>query len=132
MTWIFENFTRDEFKCQCGCGAADVDYNFVATLQKIRTAYGRSLTVSSGYRCPEHNANVSSTGLRGPHTTGKAVDIRISGSDALSLMKIALAEPLITGAGIQQKGPWSSRFIHLDTLTAEDPGKYPRPHCWSY
>ena len=58
------------------------------------------MPITSGYRCPLHNSNVSSTGLRGPHVTGKAADIAVMGEDAHRLLRIALADPVITGVGI--------------------------------
>ncbi|MEO5330361.1 MAG: D-Ala-D-Ala carboxypeptidase family metallohydrolase, partial [Magnetococcus sp. THC-1_WYH] len=51
-------------------------------LENLRREFNRPMPVSSGYRCPMHNARVSKTGFSGPHTTGQAVDIVISGEDA--------------------------------------------------
>ena len=128
MSWTFENFTRAEFACRC-CDKPEMDVDFVAALQRIRTAFGKAMPITSGYRCPLHNSNVSKTGLRGPHVTGKAADIAVMGADAHKLLCIALADPAITGLGIAQRGAPASKFIHLDAL---DPGNYPRPTVWSY
>ena len=81
MTWTFENFTRGEFACAC-CDKSEMDLDFVAALQRIRTEFGKAMPITSGYRCALHNSNVSSTGLRGPHVTGKAADIAVMGEDA--------------------------------------------------
>jgi zinc D-Ala-D-Ala carboxypeptidase len=124
----YPNFSRSEFECQCGCGRADMDPEFMHTVQGLRIAVGHSLRVTSGYRCPKHNNNVSSTGLDGPHTTGKAVDFGINRTQAYWLMVHALGAG-ITGLGFNQKG--GKRFLHLDTLT-EDEGHFPRPTIWSY
>jgi uncharacterized protein YcbK (DUF882 family) len=80
------------------------------------------MIVTSGYRCPEHNQNVSSTGPDGPHTTGKAVDIGVSGTDAYDLALLAM-QMGVKGIGINQKG--TGRFIHFD---------FARPQftIWSY
>lgn len=90
--------------------------------------FGRPLPIVSGYRTPEHNQQVSDTGANGPHTQGRAADIKVYGADALELIALAVAAGF-TGIGVQQKGPMSSRFLHCDDLEAPD---YPRPGCWSY
>ena len=97
-------------------------------LQALRDTLGFPLFVTSGYRSPRYNAAVSSTGLNGPHTTGFAVDISISGEDAFSLLKAALSMEF-TGIGVQQKGPHGRRFIHLDCLPRS---RALRPWVWSY
>lgn len=104
-----------------------MDADFVARLDALRDSYGLPMTVTSGYRCPVHNQRVSTTGAAGPHTTGKAVDIAVSGRNAYALLRLAY-EYGFTGIGINQKG--ASRFVHLDTLT--DAAGQPRPWVWSY
>ena len=121
---VYPNFGRDEFVCKCGCGRADMDPLFVSKLQSIRTDTGLPMTITSGYRCPEHNQMVSSSGKDGPHTTGKAADISCRGETALAFLKAAL-EHRFQGIGVQQKG--GGRFIHLDMVQ--------RPYgraLWSY
>ncbi len=98
-------------------------------LQAIRDALGSPLAVSSGYRTPEYNAEVSKTGLDGPHTTGQAADIRIYGRRALLLIASAIKLGM-TGIGIAQLGALRKRFIHLDDLP-DAPGR-PRPWLWGY
>jgi zinc D-Ala-D-Ala carboxypeptidase len=66
----WKNFSLDEFKCSC-CGLVDIHSDLLDLLQKARNTLG-PLQINSAYRCPEHNNSVSSTGLSGPHTTGKA------------------------------------------------------------
>jgi uncharacterized protein YcbK (DUF882 family) len=101
---------------------------FVQALERIRVAYGNSMFVTSGYRCPKYNGLVSSTGQNGPHTTGKAADIHVYGVSAYKLLQYALIEPAITGIGINQRGPYSGRFIHLDAIDDTEI----RPRVWSY
>jgi len=123
------NFTPDELACKCGCGRADMDATFMRKLQMVRDEFG-PMQISSGFRCPEYNAKVSGTGEDGPHTTGKAADIRCSGHAAHRLLAIA-SKNLFPGIGISQKGAHGSRFIHLDQL---EPGeaKGARPWVWTY
>lgn len=123
------NFTRAEFQCRCGCGRADMDPAFMDLLQRLRTKCGFPFTISSGYRCPDHNASVSRTGRSGPHTTGGACDVRVSGDRAYRLLSEALALGL-TGIGVSQKGRHGGRFIHLDSLPNGE--RQPRPWIWSY
>lgn len=126
MAWKY--FQLDEFKCHCGCGRNLIEENFVDKLEKLRTDFGAPLVVSSGYRCPEHNARVSSTGRTGPHTTGRAVDFLVERAEAYILLEVALDSHQFTGIGVNQKG--AGRFIHLDDLQ-NGPGQ-PRPTVWSY
>tara|TARA_R100001082_G_scaffold31283_1_gene15896 strand:- start:1160 stop:1561 length:402 start_codon:yes stop_codon:yes gene_type:complete len=123
------NFTPDEFACQCGCGRADMDATFMKKLQMVRDEFG-PMQISSGYRCAEHNAKVSSTGETGPHTTGKAADIRCSGHSAHRLLMLA-AKNLFPGIGVSQRGLNASRFIHLDQLEPGD-SNGARPWVWTY
>lgn len=121
-------FKRSEFDCK-HCGQNLMVQEFMDRLDALRGLYGRPLIVSSGYRCPDHNARVSSTGRTGPHTTGRAADLAVTHRDAYELLALALAPGAgFTGVGINQKG--TGRFIHLDDLPAA-PGQ-PRPTLWSY
>lgn len=122
-----EHFKDYELKCK-HCGENHMKPEFLDSLEDIRRAYGRAMTVSSGYRCPTYNARKSSTGLSGPHTTGSAIDIAISGKDAYLLVRLAMIHGM-KGIGIKQKGPWSGRFIHMDMCEQDN---IPRPRIWSY
>ena len=121
-------FKKYEFMCHCGCGDAWMDADFVGLLDRLRDNYGHPLTLSSAKRCPEHNEAVSSTGANGPHTTGKAVDVLISGPDSYALLHYAYLMGF-SGLGVKQHGNWDERFLHVDTLTPDDG---PRPRLWSY
>lgn len=127
---MYKYFSTKELACQCGrCGRGERDMSpsFMAKLEAIREEIGCPLHVSSAYRCKVHNAAVSGTGFTGPHTTGRAVDIRISHGQAFDLVSLAKKHGM-TGIGVSQKG--NSRFIHLDDLTEKD--GFPRPNIWSY
>lgn len=121
-------FTRDEFDCACGECENEIDHEFVSKLDQLRHILGFPMRVNSGYRCPEHNAKVSSTGLTGPHTTGKAADISVQFGPAYHLVNNALGLGF-TGIGVKQHGPTAGRFIHLDMLPTEGNA---RPRIWSY
>lgn len=119
-------FSRKEFECPCGCGKADMDQDSLEMFYLMRKACEFPWIITSGYRCPGYNMQISSTGAEGPHTTGKAMDIAISGEKAHQLITLA-ANFGIKGIGVSQKGDHSSRFIHIDFI---DEGT--RPWIWSY
>lgn len=119
-------FVRSEFACK-HCGENKMDDQFLEELDTLRHEYGAPLVVSSGYRCPDHNSKVSSTGRTGPHTTGRAADLAVDRGNAHKLLRLAMNRGF-TGIGVQQKG--GARFIHLDNLP-NAPGQ-PRPTVWSY
>ena len=120
-------FKKSEFDCRCGCGRNEMNLAFLEKLDELRARVGFPLIVSSGYRCPEHNQAVSSTGPSGPHTTGHAVDFAISGREAYDLVHVAARIWVASGIGLKQHGPHESRFIHLDDLPS-----HPRPNVWTY
>ena len=122
------HFSHEELRCK-HCGECHMDEGFMESLERLRVDFGHPIPISSAYRCPTHNASVSSTGLAGPHTTGKAIDARVHGGRALKLLGMAPSYGF-TGIGVAQKGVHSSRFIHLDTLTSDE--MPPRPWVWSY
>ena len=119
------NFSNRELCCSC-CGKNEMHPEFLEKLQTIRDLYGKPMRLNSGYRCPEFNATISKTGPDGPHTTGRAVDIAISGQDALHVLDLALSNGC-TGIGLSQIGDYAGRFLHVDDLTEGI-----RPHIWTY
>jgi zinc D-Ala-D-Ala carboxypeptidase len=120
----YPNFSESEFKCS-HTGKCLMHPDFMARLQSLRKAYGKSMKITSGYRDPTHPIEAKKASP-GAHSSGRAADVAIRGADALELVKLALAIGF-TGIGVQQKG--EGRFIHLDDI--ED-GSQPRPMIWSY
>lgn len=122
-------FTYAEFnqKGLEGSGREFMDPYFLANIDALRYRCGFPLVITSGYRSPEYNNQVSGTGHTGPHTTGKAADIAVSRENAYTLLRIAFDMECFTGIGVKQSG--DGRFIHLDTLTEDEA---PRPTIWSY
>ncbi len=116
------NFTPDEVKCQ-HCGELKIDEELMDLIQDARETLG-PLRITSGYRCSEHNNNISSTGPNGPHTTGKAIDIATSSSQKRKEL-IDYFATKVSGLGIAKS------FIHIDLLTSED-GFDARPNSWIY
>lgn len=127
MSDSWEFFSRDELACR-HCGRMEMAPGFMAKVEAFRRAAGFPFVVTSAYRCPEHNAKVSGTGPTGAHTTGRAIDIAVSGERAYWIIANANRYGF-TGVGVKQHGPHGKRFLHLDDLNAPD---YPRPSVWSY
>jgi zinc D-Ala-D-Ala carboxypeptidase len=123
---VTPHFDSKELACRCGCGMLP-SVEFMAKVERLRMRAGFPMPVSSAARCPAWNAQVSGTGTTGPHTTGRAIDLAVSHSRALELIRLALQMDF-TGIGVNQKGP--ARFLHLDDLPNKD--GQPRPHIWSY
>jgi zinc D-Ala-D-Ala carboxypeptidase len=126
--WRWPHFKPEELRSR-GAGEPDlvVETEFLDRLERLRVRYARPMPINSGYRTPQHNAVVSKTGTTGPHTTGRAVDVRVTGPDAVDLVRLAFMCGF-TGVGVSQKGG-AARFIHLDDLAAP---AFPRPAIWSY
>lgn len=107
------NFSRKEFACKCGCGFDSVNPALVAGLQALRDLVGRPITVTSGCRCPKHNASPKVGGAKNSqHLLGNAADIVISGMTPRQMA--AQAEQVAqfqTGAIITYT---RNGFIHVD------------------
>lgn len=102
------NFKVREFACTDGSDPIFIDTELVNILQKIRTHFGKSVTITSAYRTPMRNKAVGGT-TYSQHLYGMAADIKVSG---ISPKKVAqYAEKLLTnrgGIGIY------STFTHID------------------
>lgn len=102
------NFRVKEFACTDGSDPIFVDSDLVNVLQKIRTHFGKSVTITSAYRTPTKNKACGGSTFS-QHLYGKAADIKISGVSPKSVA--AYAETLLKnkgGIGIY------STFTHID------------------
>jgi uncharacterized protein YcbK (DUF882 family) len=115
-------------QCQC-CKVNKMKISTMDRLNRLRHKTGIPLIVTSGYRCPKHNEEVSATGRTGPHTTGHAVDLLVFGDRAYIILKYAALFGF-TGIGLDQKGTHKERFIHLDDIDGDD--NFIRPWLWTY
>lgn len=104
---ITKNFKASEFKCKCKCGKIYIAKELVEKLQELRDHFGKSITVSSGYRCPTHNKNIGSDNTS-PHLLGIAADISVSGVPSEEVAIIA--EQL----GFDGIAFINDNYIHLD------------------
>ena len=81
---LSEHFDSSEFACKCGCGymnnGAGVSSALIELLETMRAKcserLGRDcpLSINSGVRCPEHNANVGGE-VNSQHLYGTAADV---------------------------------------------------------
>lgn len=75
---LSQNFFLDEFECKCGCDMPeDVEDNIrkiAQRLEAIRRAAAMPLTITSGYRCPAHNASEGGS-KHSYHLVGLAADV---------------------------------------------------------
>jgi uncharacterized protein YcbK (DUF882 family) len=115
---LSRNFSRTEFACRCGCGEDRIHPDLIATLQRARDIYSKSMTITSGVRCLDHNraegGSPTSSHLPkaratdDPRTFGVAIDVSVSGG----AQRFQVADALIR-AGFRRLGP-AHRFIHAD------------------
>lgn len=117
-TKLSTNFKSTEFDCHGSgcCSSTLIDEKLVNYVQKIREHFGKSITISSGYRCTTHNKNVG--GATGSyHAKGQAADIIVSGIAPIEVAKYA--ESLgILGIGLYETNS-DGHFVHIDTRTSK-------------
>lgn len=83
-------FRREEFRCQCGgryCRGfpAEPKEALVLAGEQIREHFGVPVAVSSGVRCPRHNADVGGM-INSKHLSGKAMDFSPAGVNAQTVL----------------------------------------------
>lgn len=100
-----ENFNSREFECP-ESEEHKISKDLISRLQKLRNAYGKSITITSGYRSKAYNAKIGGV-ENSQHVLGRAVDI--TGKDLNKLYDLCLSIFNAIGDG-RKKG----RFIHVD------------------
>ena len=105
---VSENFRVKEFACTDGSDPIFIDSELVNVLQKIRSHFGKSVTITSAYRTPTRNDKAGGA-TYSQHLYGRAADVKISGVTPAKVA--AYAETILKdkgGIGIY------STFIHID------------------
>lgn len=104
-------FSTVEFSCQCNkttCVEQMISQELIDRLDKVREELGSPLTITSGYRCEEHQAdlrkNIKGAAKTSQHTEGKAADVRAADMDKL----LTLLEKHFKAIGI------AKNFYHVD------------------
>lgn len=81
------NFSLAEFGCNCGCGENKIKIDLLQALQEVRDVLDEPMTITSGYRCEQHNQTVGGK-PSSSHLKGWAADIAIpSSSYAYDIME---------------------------------------------
>ncbi len=106
-------FSDEEFTCKCGCGQNQVSNNLLTRLTATRLIAGIPFVITSGYRCPKHEWEVSGRSF-GPHVDGLAADIAYTDSRALFVI---LDSALCAGFIRIGIGP---HHVHLDISSSRD------------
>lgn len=102
------HFRDTEFACR-HCGLAMVHPELVRKLEALRQTIGKSITVTSGYRCGDYQKVVNPKVFPSPHMFGMAADIIIPG---LTVEAIAQAAER---AGFDGVGRYFKQgFVHVD------------------
>ncbi|MBF0375074.1 MAG: DUF882 domain-containing protein [Alphaproteobacteria bacterium] len=124
--WRWPNFSPDELRCK-HTGEMRMDPAFLDRLQRLRSALGFALPVTSGFRSPSHPEEAKKA-RPGAHAQGRAVDIAIGGPQLYTLLTYAPALGF-TGLGVSQRDG-QPRFVHLDDISGSP--YIARPMVWSY
>ena len=124
---MWNYFSIDELKCK-GTDECNMDEGFMERLVTLRHKFNKPMVISSGYRSSSYNQVIGGA-RNSPHLYGKAVDVLVSGKAAHKLIGLAVQHGF-TGIGVSQRGPYESRFLHLDIMDNSD--IHPRPWVWSY
>lgn len=110
-------FKTEDFDCQ-ETGENEMDPEFIRKVDELRSAVGRPLYVTSGYRSPNHSIEAKKS-QPGTHAHGIACDIKVSGgAERRELVKHAFYLGF-TGIGV------AKTFVHVDTRTTT-------PVLWAY
>ena len=94
-------FTPEELRCSC-CDQDGMNEAFMDKVSELREQLGFPFIVTSAYRCVKHPIEARKNSP-GAHTTGRAIDIGVSGLDAYVVLRAALNAGF-TGIGVKQKG----------------------------
>lgn len=111
--WIdIRYFRPEEFACKCGCHCdgwpAQMSETLLRTADRVREHFGGAAIVSSGLRCPAHNAAVGGA-AKSWHMQGKAMDFRIAGKTAAQVLACVQSQPEIRYAYAID-----DTYVHMD------------------
>lgn len=105
-------FTRQEFACKCGTSCdgfpAEPERQLVELADAVRAHFGAPIRVSSGVRCPKHNANVGGVS-NSRHLSGKAMDFRVEGKSSAQVLPYVLSLP-----GVRYAYAIDGNYLHMD------------------
>jgi len=122
-----KHFSKSELECSFS-GECEVEEDAIQKLEALREEWGKPIRLSSAYRSAENpRERTKKTGPGYHHGVngngGQAFDVLLAGEDVVPFIALAIKHGF-KGIGVNQKGEWNQRFIHIDTRE-----KYA---CWSY
>ena len=107
------NFRVREFACKDGSDVIFISPTLVDILQKVRTHFGRRVTVNSTYRTLRHNKSQNGA-TNSQHLYSLAADIIVSGTAPKTVAQYAeTLLPNSGGIGIYKN------FTHVDVRTTK-------------
>lgn len=106
-------FDREEFRCTCGgrgCDGfpAEPAERLVRNAEAARIHFGSVADVSSGVRCTLRNRELPGSAANSLHLRGKAMDFRIRGIDAGTLLAFVKTLP-----EVDEAYAIDSQFVHI-------------------
>ena len=111
-------FKKSEFKCKCGryCNGypAEIDLGMVSIADAVRARLGVPVTVNSGLRCRQHNANVGGA-TNSQHLYGTAADLGCP-SGVTPQKMYDIAEDIMGNTGGLGLYSWG---IHIDSRSTK-------------
>jgi len=117
-TALSPHFRVREFRCHDGSDPVFIDSALVELLEQLRAYFGKSVTITSAYRTPAHNAKAGGATFS-QHLYGRAADIRVPGVSVEDVA--ACAEHLLPGRGgvgrYPAKAGRAAGWVHVDTRT---------------
>lgn len=91
-----------------------------ALLEQVRTAVGKPIIVTSGYRSPELNLAIGSTN-RSQHPLGCAADIKVPGMTPREVIEACMKADIPYHQIIEEFGSWT--HISVPNSPSEEPRK---------
>ena len=121
------HFAKSELECSFS-GECEIEEDAIQKLEALREEWGKPMRLSSAYRSAQHPRERTKPNGPGHHhglngNGGQAFDVLIAGEDVLPFIALAIKHGF-RGIGVNQKGEWNQRFIHIDTRQ--------KFACWSY
>lgn len=110
---VSTNFRVREFACSDGSDPIFIASELITILQKIRTHFGKAVTITSAYRTPTHNKACGGTKFS-QHQYGMAADISVHNVSPKTVA--AYAEKLLPGRG--GIGVYTT-FTHIDVRSTK-------------
>jgi len=119
---LSDHFNLKEFECPC-CHRVRIDNRLIPLLELVRAEFGKPIIITSGYRCPAHNAVIFGS-PNSDHIYGWAADIIIEGVTGRDLAKVVACYMKEGRIGIYKK----DSHVHVGVVHREGfPDKFEVP-----